>query len=122
MLFFYADKIVIIYTIQWRSRHTSPLGFAAPRRWLVTVEVPVGPIAGLKKPTDGHRGHKFEPQMSWWNMWQIYWAKNTLKTLLPFQRQLRRLKRRVAGSSHRINDQSVYGGGFAQISFLAMWD
>jgi SAM-dependent methyltransferase len=52
-------------------------------------------------------------------MWQIYWAKNTLKTLLPFQRQLRKLKRRIAGSSHQINEQSVYGGGFAQIFFLA---
>jgi hypothetical protein len=52
-------------------------------------------------------------------MWQFYWAKNSLQTLLPFQRQLRGLKRRVAGRSHRINEESAYGGGFAQISFLA---
>jgi SAM-dependent methyltransferase len=52
-------------------------------------------------------------------MWQFYWAKNSLQTLLPFQRQLRGLKRRVTGRSHKINEQSVYGGGFAQISFLA---
>jgi hypothetical protein len=52
-------------------------------------------------------------------MWQIHWAKNTLKTALPFQGQLRRLKRQFAGRPYQINEKSVYAGGFDQICFLA---
>ena len=51
-------------------------------------------------------------------MWQLYWAKNTLKQIVPFQRDLRRLKRRFSHSPNQINERSVYAGGFDQISLL----
>ena len=37
---------------------------------------------------------------------------------LPFQRHLRRLKRRISGRAHHIHEQSVYSGGLDQIALV----
>lgn len=50
--------------------------------------------------------------------WQAVCARNTAMAALPFQRELRALKRRVFGKTHAINAQSVYSGGFDQIRLL----
>lgn len=50
--------------------------------------------------------------------WQFRCARNTLVAALPFQLQLRALKRRVMGKAHRIHEASVYAGGFDQIKLL----
>ncbi|MFA3917813.1 hypothetical protein [Ruegeria hyattellae] len=52
-------------------------------------------------------------------MWQVDCAKNTVTAMLPFQQRLRALKRRIAGKTHQIHEQSVYSGGFDQIAFLS---
>jgi SAM-dependent methyltransferase len=52
-------------------------------------------------------------------MWQVHWAKSSLKAVLPLQGQLRKLKRRLVPSPHQISEKSVYAGGFDQISSLA---
>lgn len=51
-------------------------------------------------------------------MWQTHCTKNTLMTMLPWQHQLRRFKRRVFGLAQRIDERSVYAGGFDQIALL----
>ena len=50
--------------------------------------------------------------------WQIRCARNTLVAALPFQQRLRVLKRRLSGRAHHIHEQSVYSGGFDQITLL----
>src|SRR5258708_3632154 len=51
-------------------------------------------------------------------MWQLHCAKNTLKSLLPFQQRLRSLKRRLALRPDNIAEASVYPGGFDQVFLL----
>jgi SAM-dependent methyltransferase len=51
-------------------------------------------------------------------MWQLHCAKNTLKSLLPFQQRLRSLKRRLGLRRDNIAEASVYPGGFDQVFLL----
>ena len=52
------------------------------------------------------------------NRWQLHCAAHTVKALLPFKRQLRAVKRRIASSPHVVAESSVYPGGFDHISAL----
>jgi len=50
--------------------------------------------------------------------WQVRCAKNTVLTLLPFRRQLQRIKRRFAKDPHPIDASSVYDGAYEHIEAL----
>jgi SAM-dependent methyltransferase len=50
--------------------------------------------------------------------WQVHCARNTVLTLLPFRRQLQRLKRRFAKNPHPIDASSVYDGAYGHINAM----
>jgi hypothetical protein len=50
--------------------------------------------------------------------WQFHWALQTVKNVLPFNAQLRALKRKIIGGQHVVSEASVYSGGFDHISAL----
>ena len=52
------------------------------------------------------------------NKWQFHCAVHTLKTVLPFQKQLRAIKRRIVFSPHVLTEPYVYPGGFDHIFAL----
>lgn len=51
-------------------------------------------------------------------MWQRRLAWSAVKAVLPFQSQLRSLKRHILGSDAQIHEASTYIGGFDQIGLL----